>query len=645
MISGGSLNSACLTAPAMTADRPFQGLLHPTSGTPAPQYTANGNKPMAFLSWLCAACAGTGGLAFAWSDDAVTYHPAEFGVPDTGQLNLLSGTILGEGGTITSFNGHGTTFVDQHSGYVFTGLSCAGGSCPSGSSLNELGVVVGKPPAVIGANKGQFGAPVTYQKAADQFANGSPFPQSSSLFPVITMDPAGTIYLVWTEGDGTANPNTPLTPTNWHVYYVYSKDLPNHTVWSKPIRVDTGPQTAVSNMAWVASGDPGKLAFTWLGTDKREHPSKANEQKQWHPFLAVTTNGDTPNPTFQQAEIGSNPNHLSDMCLSGTVGCITAVGNRNMADFISVDIGRDGAAQVTWASDANRLATLPTTLIPGLPVNMTARQVSGPKLVGSGDVADARFSTTPASGIGDLLGDGTDPRAPGPNIPQLDLTGSRVDTDGTNILVHVPVASLANLASPDPQHSHAWWLTTWQWNTKIYFAKAESDGGGAPTFTAGLPKSYDRPALNAQTAATLVDYRGGTAITGEQVGNEFVLKVPPALVGSPTTNSVLEGVTSWTAVDNGNPPGVTAGTGDLPVLNNIPTIYDATAAYNSRLGTLPAPGSGVPTTTNGGLPNTASVVVLPAGATLVLVALVIGLGAVEGQRRRRRTLEADRSVD
>lgn len=638
-ISGGTLTSSCESSPAITADRPFQGLLHPTSGAIAPQYTGNGNKPMAFLSWLCTACGalapgGPGGLAFAWSDDGLAYHPAEPGVPDTGPLNLLSGTILGEGGTITTFNGHGTTFVDQHSGYVFTGLSCAG-SCPNGSSLNELGVVIGKPPAVIGTNKGEFGS-LTYQKAADKFANGTPFPQQNSLFPVISMDPAGTIYLVWTEGSGTANPATPLTPTNWHVYYVYSKDLPDHKVWSKPIQVDTGPATTVSNMAWVASGDPGKLAFTWLGTDKREHPSKANDAKVWHPFLAVTTNGDTPNPTFQQAEIGMNPNHLSDMCLAGTVGCITAVGNRNMADFISVDIAPNGAAQVTWASDANKLATLPTTLIPGLPINMTAVQISGPKLVGTGDVSDSRYSTTPVSGTGDFLGDATDPRAAGPNIPQLDLTGTTVATDGANILLNIPVASLASLSSPDALHSHVWWLTTWQWNTKVYFAKVESDSGGTPTFTAGIPASYDRPALNAQTAATLVDYRGGAAVTGQKIGNEWIIKVPPGLVGNPTTGSILEGLTSWTVLDNGNPPGVTAGIVDLPVINNIPTIFDATPAFNTRLGVLPPPpGSGPTTTSSNPMPNTAAGVVLPVGAILVFVALVLGLGAFAGRRRGR----------
>jgi hypothetical protein len=630
-IQGATVTTGCATAPAMTADRPFQGLLDPQGTTKAPQFVANGNNPMVYLSWLCSACGTGGGLAFAWTDDGVTYHPADPGVIDTGPLNLLSGTILGEGSTFPNFSGHGTTFVDQESGYVFTGLSCSG-SCPNGESSNQLGVTVGKPPAVIGTNKGQFGT-LTYQKAVDHFAGGMPFPEGSSLFPVIGMDPAGTLYLVWTQGDGSSNTDAELDPTSWHVYYSYSKDLPDHTVWSDPIQVDTGPDTVVSNMAWVATGDPGKLAFTWLGTDKREHPSKANEDKHWHPFLAVTTNGDTPNPTFQTARIGENPNHLSDMCLSGTVGCITAVGNRNMADFISVEVAPDGAAQVTWASDANRLATSPLTLIPGLPLNMTARQTSGPKLIGSGDVSDSRFSTTPTHNIGDAAGDGSDPRTlpTVTNVPQMDLMGSSIGTDGTDLLVYMPTASLGDTTSPDALHPNTWWFTTWQYKTKLYFAKVEVDSGGTPKFTAGIPASYDRPALNAQTAATLVDYRGGTQVSGEKQGNEWIIHVPTGLVGNPTTGESLEAVQAWTAIDNGAPPFVTAAIG------NIPTVFDATGAYNAALGDLPPapvvmpPDSGSPEN----LPNTAEGAPGPWILAMVSVVLLVALG-VSGFRRRGR---------
>ena len=179
------------------------------------------------------------------------------------------------------------------------------------------------------------------------------------------------------------------------------------------------------------------------------------------------------------------------------------------------------------------------------------------------------------------------------NVPQMDLLGSSILTDGTNINVHIPVASLADLTSPDSGQANVWWLTTWQFGSKIYFAKAESNPGGAPTFTAGPAKSFDRPGLNAQTVATLIDYQGGTAVTGARQGNEWVINVPPALVGNPTTSNVLESVTAYSVIDNGMPLAVGPGPTQGPQ-NNIPTIYDATPAYNAGLGSLPAVGSTPP---------------------------------------------------
>ena len=623
---------------ALTADRPFEGVLHsvPANGV-APQYADNGNKPLIYMSWLCAACGGTGGLAFAYSTDGVTFIAAEPGTSDVPVIGAVVNTVSGEAATITSFSGHGPTVVDPVTGYVFTPVSCGPTECRNTGKI-EFDVVVGKPR--LAADPANTVSPgklksLSLNTAADQLPGGGPITEPGQLFPVMAMDANRTLYEAWVEGDAAADPTLPLThPDAWHLYYTYSKITdpngrpdPEHRHWSTPVRVDTGPQTATTDFGWFNVGDPGKLAFIWLGTDKREHPSKHNEDKLWHPFMAVTTNGDTANPTFQQAVVGRGPNHISDMCLSGTVGCITSVGNRNMADFISVDIGADGAAQMTWANDANRLQTSPATLIPGLPVTQSARQVSGPRLRGSGDVSDGRFSQVPTTGIAETATDeatgahdAADPRdAAASQVPQMDLLGSSISTDGTNLLVHMPVKSLASLNSPTaaglPVQQNVWWLTRWQFKNKIYFAKAENDLVGGLTFAAGPAKSFDRPGLNGQTVATLVDFQAGSAVSGKQVGNEWVITVPPTVVGNPTTNDVLEQVTAYTMTDNGLPlaigPCVVQVLCQVAPNNNIPTIFDATADYNALLSTLPPPpvagGGGGPSPLPSLLPNTARI--------------------------------------
>ncbi|MFN2581602.1 MAG: hypothetical protein ABR498_02535, partial [Candidatus Dormibacteria bacterium] len=563
LAANGSLTSACASAPAVSADRPFEAVLN-TGNSTAPQSIADGNKPVVYLSYLCQGCAGGtvgGGLAYGWTDDGVTFHPAEPGVSGT---NLATNNFQ-EAASIHGFQWHGPMVADPTTGYVFTGISCSG-SCPSGAtdpSTNQFGVAVGKPfanPTTSDpTNVGQFES-LSYETAAEAADPGS-------LFPVLTMDSAHTLYLLWTQGDGAANTGSPVDDTSWHIYYSYSLDTAAdghmHKTWSAPIKVDSGAQTATSVMGWVVAGDPGHLGFIWLGTSVREHPSASNTAKQWFPYMAVTTNGNTANPTFLQQQVGIGPNHIGDICLQGTVGCITSVGNRNMADFISVDIGPNGSLQGTWANDANQLATLPSTLIPGLPITETAVQTGGPQLIGSGTVNDTRFSAAPTtSGIGDFTGDGLYPVQGGSNVKQLDLTGSRIEWNGSNLLVHISASDLSSLTSPDAVQNEVWWLTTWQFNHKIYYAKAQSIAGQTPVCTAGLPKSFDRPGLNAQTAATLVDYGASTlappasaaTVSCTKSGNEFVITVPPSDIGNPAQGSVLEAVTGFSILDDGAPP-------------------------------------------------------------------------------------------
>ena len=580
LTADGKLTSACFSTPAMSADRPFEAILHPTGAKVAPQVKENGGKPIIYLSWQCNACfggtvstAGPGGLAYAWSDDGTTWHAADAGV----SADTLVTDQFYEAPTITSYQWHGPMYVDPETGYVFTAISCSkSNGCPNGKSSNEFGVAVGKPGAgrADASNVGQF-ASESYQTVADK-VNGADMPEPGSLFPVLTADSAGTLYMVWVQGDGFSDAAAAPPATSWHVYYSYSIDKPDHKVWSKPIRVDQGIESAVTVFTWAAAGDPGKLAITWLGSPTREHPSKLTADKRWYPYMAVSTNAASAKPAFQQARVGVNPMHIGDICLQGTI-CVASNGNRSLADFISIDIAPNGAAAMTWASDANQISTLPTSVTKGVPITLTARQIAGPRLIGDGNLGDVRFSVASALGRGDRKGDA---EFSGANAEGLDLTGSQVDLVGSNVRVQLPVAALSDLASPDSNKTNVWWLTVWQFRDKLYFAKAESAGGGEPTFTAGEPASYDRPGIALSTVPTLLDYRGGTAVAGSKIGNNWVISVPADVVGNPKKGDQFESVASFTVLDNGQPPFAT-------VIGNVPTIVDSTPAYNATLGAIP----------------------------------------------------------
>ncbi|MDX6286997.1 MAG: hypothetical protein QOG53_2482 [Frankiales bacterium] len=624
-LATGNLSSACLATPAMTADRPFFGILHPAAPSTAPQWVESGNKPLVYMSWACQACGGggnPGGLAFAWTDNGTKWHPADVGVP----YDALPFNQFYEGANLPSFQWHGPTVVDQVTGYVYTGLSCSS-SCDSGPDP-EVGIAIGKPGAPAdranATNIGQF-VSMDYQTAATKI-NGALIQKTGSLFPVIAMDSARTLYIAWIVGDGLNDaPGDTPTSQEWHLYYTYSKNAPNYTTWADPIKVDTGSVTKTSVLGWMVAGGPGKLGFIWLGTDKREQPSKQNDAKKWWPYMAVTTNGDTPSPTIQQQRVGRAPMNIGDICLQGTLcGVSVPAGNRNMADFISVDIAPDGSLVGTYASDANRIHTNPLDQVYGVPVTMSVHQVQGPKLLGSGSVNDSRFSTAPSTAAkSDDSGDGRYPIPDGSNVAQLDLSSVRLVPTSDSLDVHIKAANLTSLGSPNSVQRNVWWLVTWSdASGHMWFSRAQSSGGGAMDFHAGAPASYDRPGLTYYPVPTLVDYSGGTAITGSQNANEIVMHVPAAFVGSPKKGAVLESVTAWSALDTGLPPFVTAGPG------NVPSVVDGTPAYNALLATAPGNppssggsgsgggGGGLATTGGGVLAGVVGSVLLTAALTL-----------------------------
>ena len=95
-------------------------------------------------------------------------------------------------------------------------------------------------------------------------------------------------------------------------------------------------------------------------------------------------------------------------------------------------------------------------------------------------------------------------------------------------------------------------------------------------------------------------------------GNEFVITVPPSVVGSPGNGSILEATTGFTALDNGAPLAVGPGPG------NIPVVTDATPAYDAVLSTAAV------------TPEAPLTILLPVAAGLVGVGLYA--------RRRRGAL-------
>jgi hypothetical protein len=117
-------------------------------------------------------------------------------------------------------------------------------------------------------------------------------------------------------------------------------------------------------------------------------------------------------------------------------------------------------------------------------------------------------------------------------------------------------------------------------------------------------------------------------VTGTKNGNAITIHVPASVVGSPKSSDVLESVTGWTVLDNGLP------LFDTTPVGNVPTVVDATPAYDVGIHGLPAaPTPVAPAHPSGGgnLATTGG-----PGAAFGALALLLTVGGFVLVRRRRR---------
>ncbi len=407
--------------------------------------------------------------------------------------------------------------------------------------------------------------------------SNSPGGAVSNLFPPVSVDSAGNVYVVWSD------------PADNNLYYKYSTDQGN--TWSPTVKVNSPP--AKSNVfAWAEAGTAGNLVAVWLGNDSNtlsdnmpnwQTDPAAAAAFPWYGYVALITNANTPSPTINQNRFTAKPMHYGQIC-NGGIGCTAQVpqGDRIMADFLSVDIAADGAIQIVYNDT--------TSQYHGAHLFM-ARQISGPTPTGT-----TLNKAAPASPVFDPAGDAQvphyGPTGAGPNQPQLDLKGVAINQiDANTIRVRMTVDNLSSMLPPTGK-TNAFWITRFQALSKndagtgeayrIFYVGAESVGGAAPVFFAGSPTLTGVPiGCNGTTPGTckVVQYPPEITsltgpVTGTVNGNTFCIDLPINAFGAtrPIGNT-LYNVTAFTGGRNN-------------VADDIYTEGDSTRAFDYTLGAI-----------------------------------------------------------
>jgi hypothetical protein len=256
-------------------------------------------------------------------------------------------------------------------------------------------------------------------------------------------------------------------------------------------------------------------------------------------YLDVITNAASATPTIRQVKATPHPMHYGTICLAGT-GCIASQGNRNLADFFEVGIDpKTGGIVIAYDDTSNELvqhvASGPGVPPPidgtgdhrGAPVVTMLKQNGGPGLFGTSVSGPKAAESSMADPTGDAHFDPI--YNPTTNVPQLDLTGFDVHSEGGDIVFRLSAKDLHKLANAVSATGAGAVDYVLRWSGKpvpdatagtkipMYYAAVEVGSSGTPSFFAGSVISYELCSVSGCFPHS-TDYPappyGGTAVTG-----------------------------------------------------------------------------------------------------------------------------------
>ena len=418
-----------------------------------------------------------------------------------------------------------------------------------------------------------------------------PTPGSSSVstvFPVLSIDKAGNLYVVWSDGA--------------KIKIAASTDRGEH--WTAPAQVNPTAMTGMNIMPWIVAGDPGRVDVIWYHADGGN-----NESARWDIQMAQTLDALSGNPAFTTNKVNENTLHTGEICLEG-LGCDidTLAGSprdRSFAEFPSIDIDSRGAAYITYNDSNNQLPA---------PYVMVARQTGGASLFASvGSITEGSGTVTvsqPAAGdtirTAAMTLSGTQTLTPknfdrdenadatfpdhgaviGSNIPALDLKSVSLGDDASSVTVTMQVADLTttSLATAPAQSGGdgVLYLTQMHSGNRVFWVGAEFRAGQARFLTGDLGS------INTPTAKKYITYNpdavNSLSVQGSvtnTVPGTITMKIPRTLLGNATNGTIFTTVTGYAFSERGP---LAPAVGGTPNVTSLPIQVDTAGALTYTIG-------------------------------------------------------------
>ena len=242
----------------------------------------------------------------------------------------------------------------------------------------------------------------------------------SILSPTFDIDDHGNLYATWDEsgqGDRKAG-----------IWYSSSSD--GGRTWIDPVRVDRGNKTDI--WPWLAVGDDGKVAVTWLQNDiaiPAHDAQDAPEDAGWNVMVGQTLNGlgcgstapagsaaagGPAKPGFRITQASKAPVHYGTICQGGTL-CQAQAIDRRLGDYFANEIDEKGNTYISVSYTATDEDGAGAVALP-----LVIRQTGGPSFIGQ-----------PGGNTGGTGGPGTG--GPGTGGPGTGGTGGSGGGSGSGV--------------------------------------------------------------------------------------------------------------------------------------------------------------------------------------------------------------------
>ena len=355
------------------------------------------------------------------------------------------------------------------------------------------------------------------------------------LFPVVTVDKAGTVYAAWSD--------------QLHVQYTWSKDGGKTWAPARQVNRDNPAQVGTSSLTaptpgnadvfpWIAAGGPGRLDVVWYhgsggaAGSESKYRDPGDPNTSWTVAAAQIFGADSTRPTVSSYSDAVTPViHKGDICQNG-INCDVLGGDRTLLDFFEVSVDAAGRANIAYATDAGSPGSSSVAYVRQ---NTGLSAWDGSKLAGSSwtPYAPAQGTSCPGPQIVDPAGDApgslqTNPT--GGNDDSEDLVGVGWSAGSGSSTVTVTMTLHTLSATPSAGTASRIWDAYWSYGGKTWYVEDSSNGPGVQTYDVGTVASDGTKTSTGTPTGTFTEGPNGT----------IVWTVDRSLIGSPPDGAVLQ---------------------------------------------------------------------------------------------------------